>query len=137
MIFPQQGDKVKIVLSSGLLKEGIIEFWTENDDRGLTWTSLKPSPESEESFMIQNYYVAGFLIINENIVDRVKQIKIEDDPTLDKPITDPDLRLKSLVELKKMQKDSELQQVRKLLKRTDLGSVKEVQYNYPFKKRSE
>lgn len=135
MIFPQQGDKVKIVLSSGLVKEGIIDFWAEDDDKGLTWTSLKPSLESEESFMIQNYWIAGFLIINENIVDKVKQIKVEDDSVLDKPITDPNLRLKSLVELKMMQKGSELQRVRKLLKRTDVGQVKETQYGYPFKKK--
>jgi len=131
MIFPKHGDKVRIVLSSGVMKEGVVEFWAQDDEKGLTWTSLKPSTDSGETFMIQNYWVAGFLIIKENLAEKAKQIKIFE-PIL-KETTDPDLRLKNLAELRKMQGESERQQVRKLLKRTDVGSAKEVQYSYPFK----
>ncbi len=129
MIFPKQGDKVRIVLSSGIVKEGVIEFWAEDDEKGLTWTSLK-SLNSEESFMIQNYWVAGFLIIKEN-KDReahkvetpqtLPEIKMDDLPNED------ELKLKNLAELKKMKVESEKQSIRKFLKRPNT-QIQETQY---------
>lgn len=137
MRVPKKGDRLKIILSSGIVEDGVVEVWAEDDERGITWSVLK-HPELDIELHLQNYWIAGFKFIDppkKAVTPKVIK-EIEDDIQLDKPVIDIELRLKKLAELKTERIKAVKEQVKSHLKRKDVGGVQEINYVMPsFKKR--
>lgn len=135
MNFPKPGDKIRIILKSGQIKEGLCKFWSEKDNN-IFWSCLKPNKNSDEELMIKQDYIMGFLIIKEH-PEIMKKIVVEEDVNIENKILDDDLKLKKLAELRIMKSNLEKEQIKKHIHRTDVGGIREVQYVLPtFKKHS-
>lgn len=133
MIEPVSGDKIKIILSCGKIEYGIVEEWAVDDKRGITWSVLKPiNTNSTMRLVLQNYWIAGFVIINDDNIKSDIPKKIESDPEIETPpINDLTLRTKKLVELRKMQAKAKEEEIKRHLSRKDIGGVKEIEYKLP------
>lgn len=138
MRMPKKGDRLKIILSCGVVEDGVVEVWAEDDERGITWSVLK-HPELNMELHLQNYWIAGFKFIDppkKAVAPKIIK-EIEDDVQLDNPVINLGLRLKKIAELKEERTKAVKEQVKNHLKRKDIGGVQEVNYVMPsFKKRS-
>lgn len=120
---------VKLLLNNNIIVEGVVQEWSTD--------SVKLLSLDKKSISIithPNEDIRVIKIINDNIIKNNSELEKEIKETYEQPSND--LRLKSLVELKKELIRQEKEIVASKLNTHNIGEVKEVKYEQPrfFKK---
>lgn len=122
------GSHVKCVLQNSTVVEGIVLEWSNKivKLKSLDETNIMIITHPEEDIRLIKVYVVEDKKNNVPLSDLEQQFKEE----VEKP-TNSDLRLKNLVDLKKMMAEQEKKIISEKLKSHHIGNVHGVKYEYP------
>lgn len=124
-MIPQKGQHVKCVLRNNLIIEGIVESWS--DDQSI----LKSLDDASLSIILhtaQDILLIKIILKNSSEIKNELQVKFEE--AYSQP-SDDKLRLKNMVELKKLLTEQERRIVSEKIKDHHISNVKETKYEAP------
>lgn len=116
----KRGDFIRVVLSSGIKEEGVIEDHRYRDEDGEIWIILAHKNNSNIKLNINKKYVAAYQIDN-SIFNEEEKVELKtlvvDDLSLSEPIADPKMRMKKLVDLGLERSETQRQNLKKLIQK--------------------
>ncbi len=94
------GDSIKILLSSGMIEEGMIEDVDYIDELNYHWIILSHIANPKKKLNINKKYIAAYQVEENSDISIEKEVLVINDLSLNETIVDPKLRIRKLANLR-------------------------------------
>jgi hypothetical protein len=127
------GDSIKILLSCGIVEEGIIEILNYVDDfDNESYIVLSHLSNPSKKLNIKKKFIAAYQIEESINIEAERKVLIVDDLSLNEPIVNHKLRIKKLAELRIMHSKTQRKAFKKIIENQNIDEkTYNVNYNTP------